>query len=349
MNPEKFTTEALCNVHSHLREGEVVGPLIKNAYEGGADLLAPMPNTSEGLTTAKKVLDYIGHARSVVPLGKQMTFMPIMMINEETPPRMIDECVEKGIHNAKLYPKWRTTKSHNGIKNYGRLLPLIAHCGKVGMKCHFHPEHPSMDFDNRDAEFAFLPIVDMFLNETQATLIWEHGTDGRCVRHWKTMAKSDRFYVTITPHHLAENEDGAFGDVASVCKPPIKTREDQCSLVRLVAENHLWVMAGPDDAPHDISAKYVSQGCCACGAYHSPYLLALYAHVLDDLLRSPGGRRIFSNFTSRNARKLHGLPPASRVVTMTRSPFQIPVRYAIGPWTVMPFWAGRGIRWQSKN
>ena len=134
------------------------------------------------------------------------------------------------------------------------------------MRFHFHPEHPDLMVGNRDAEYLFLPIIDMVLNETEATVIWEHGTDARCIPFWEEWATSGRFFVTLTAHHLLSNEDAAFGDVRQVCKPPIKTEIDRRSLVELIGKNYSWVMAGPDDAPHDIGKKYPRTTACACGA-----------------------------------------------------------------------------------
>src|SRR3989338_3468158 len=130
---ETAEVEAIAAVHSHIREGEVVGPLIEQEIEGGADVIGPMPNTDKGLTTAKDVVRYIDEAKSLVPAGKVLHFVPIVMITELT---------------------------------------------------------------TREAEFAFLPLALMFLQETKATIIWEHGTDARCIPFWEELAKeTGRFFV----------------------------------------------------------------------------------------------------------------------------------------------------------
>ncbi len=337
--------DALCNVHTHLREGDVVHQLIKLAIEGGADTLLPMPNTNAGLLTARQVLAYIAHAKEGVPEGQTVNLIPTILINEDTFTDEIDRCVDNGIINAKVYPRYRTTNSGNGVRHYGRLLSLLKWCGRRRMKLHFHPEHPWMLFNGRDAEFAFLPVADMFLNETDACIVWEHGTDGRCVLFWKEMAKSHRFFVTLTAHHLATDEDESFGDVRSVCKPPIKTRCDKEDLVRLVEEDHLWVMAGGDDAYHDTSKKHPEWGRCACGAFTTGHLLKLYAHTLGRMIRMDGGGTIFRRFTSENARRLHGLPGASRKYLLTEEHSTIPLSYRVGEGTGESFWAGRTIDW----
>jgi len=345
---EIIEVEALADMHTHLREGEVTAPLIANAIAGGADVLGIMPNTAEGLKTAAEVDSYIRRARGISPPDHQMTFIPFVMITELTTERDIYECVEKGIVDGKVYPYMRTTKSTHGVGRYGGILQIVKWCGKAGMKVHFHPEHPSLLFNNRDAEFAFLPIVEIFLEETEAIIIWEHGTDARCIPHWEgNAAQSGRLFVTLTAHHLATNEDRAFGDVRSVCKPPIKTEVDRQGLVDLVAKDYKWVMAGGDSAFHDTSAKHVEQGCCACGAYTAPFLLQLYAHALDEMLmRKENGVRTFKNFISRNARSLHHLPESSRVIKLSREQWKIPLSYPMGQQTATPFWAGQFLNWK---
>ena len=338
--------DAFCNTHSHLREGDVVPDLVQKSYDGGADVLLPMPNTAEGLITRDGVIKYIDELKQAAS-NLSMGFIPTLMINEETDVDEVFKCVNAGICDAKIYPLDRTTKSHNGVRDYVKLLSLIKYCGKVGMRVHFHPEHPWMLFSNRDAEYAFLPIVDMFLRQTNATIIWEHGTDARCIPFWKEMARTGRFFVTLTAHHLLTDEDEVFGDVRSVCKPSIKTKGDQQSLVALVAEDFRWVMAGADDAPHDIVNKHVHEGKCACGAYTAPFALQLYAHALDSILSiGERGYEVFTKFTSRNARfGLYNLAPTSRRFELSPEPFQIPGHYKIGSWVVEPFWANQILKY----
>ncbi len=340
--------EPLANVHSHLREDDIVGPLIERAIEGGADVLGMMPNTVDGLKDAPAVNNYSFKAKcEVTRIGIPVQLIPFVMITESTGGGTIADCVESNIFDGKVFPFYRTTNSENGVFRYGgRVLSTVKYCGEKGMKVHLHPEHPSGVYENRDAEFAFLTIARMFLEETDATIVWEHGTDARCIPHWEDMAKSGRFYVTLTAHHLAATEDDVFGDVRGVCKPPIKTRADQKALAELVAKDYPWVMAGGDDAFHDQRKKHVDVGRCACGAYTAPFLLPLYAHALENLFESEKGVETFVNFTSRNARKLHGLLPPTRKITLAREKWKIPPFYKIGPKVALPFWGGQEINWR---
>src|SRR3989344_4846316 len=191
--------DAIANDHEHLREGEVVKPLVEYVVHGGADVVLPMPNTNAGLTTPDMVLEYVKRAESFVPDGYRLTFIPTMFVNEYTPLDRINEAADKGVKDVKFIHRERTTKSKNGFRKTGGMLPITKRCGEEKVKVHIHPEHPWMLFDGRDAEFAFLPVGDMLLNETEAVIIWEHGTDGRCIPFWKEMAYSGRFFVTLTP------------------------------------------------------------------------------------------------------------------------------------------------------
>ena len=342
--------DTLANLHWHGREiGPVISGLAREAIRGGADVLAPMPNTEEPLTTAKRVLTYIRRAKKRVPRGKKVTFLPIVMLTEDTTYDELIACRQAGIRDGKIYPYLRTTKSEHGVRKWGKMINVVRWCGELGIKVHVHFEHPNPVYINRDAEYLCLPIAELFLEETDAILIWEHGSDSRCIPAWKKMAKTGRFFVTLTAHHLACNEDEAFGDVRKKCKPPIKTEYDRAALVSLVLEDHPWVMAGPDDAAHDVNKKQVHVGRCACGDYTSPFLVQLYAHALDPLLYTEiytkRGVAVFNNFISRNARSLHNLPPASRKLKLVRKPFKIPPLYKIGPWKVEPYGAGETIDW----
>jgi len=347
METTEFVTEALADVHVHLREGDVVPHLIFHSIAGGADVLGAMPNTTKGLMTAGQVTEYINQAglfafRHEPPVS----FIPFVMITEKTTEKEIDDCIAVGITHAKVYPYQRTTQSEYGVTHYQRIIPIIRHCGKVGMTCHFHPEHPWMLFGNREAEFCFIPVMKMFFDETAAHIVWEHGTDAQCIPFWEEMAKTGRFGLTLTAHHLASNEDLTFGDIRATCKPPIKTERDRRGLVDLVCKNYDWVMAGTDTAFHDWPKKHVEKGRCNCGAFTAPFALPLYAHALEKLFSSEEGFQTFINFTSRNARKRYKLPESSRQVKLVRKPWEIPLKYEVGPQTASPFWAGQILNWK---
>jgi dihydroorotase len=344
-------TDAFAQMHSHLREGEeVMEPLIDYAFQGGVDWLLTMGNTQQGLLSADQSAAYRRSCQRLVSAGRKMGFTPTIIINEQTPDYEIDRCADLGIFDGKVLPFERTTHAHYGVRRYIELREKIRRMAKRKMRLHLHPETPDPLIDDNEAEWQFISTVDWMLDDSDVTVIWEHGTDARCIPKWKDWASNyrkdgrSRFWLTLTAHHLATWSSRERGNTGSECNPPYKNRRDCEDLVRLVAEDLPWVMAGADDAPHDTSKKR-KIGRCACGAYTAPYLAALYAHALNDLLLTERGLATFFNFTSRNARKLYNLPDASRMVTLVRQPFRIPDSYPVGPWTVEPFWAGKEIMW----
>ncbi len=346
-----FRLNCLVDLHSHLREmvESIMEPLIDNTRKGGVEIVGGMPNTKKGLRTAEDVHDYRLFVEMCIGKGKPISFVPYLMITEETTPDIVNACVKLGIRDAKVYPFMRTTQSEYGVKRYARIIRIMRHCGRVGMRVHVHPEHPKMTFSHRDAEFAFIPVVYMLIEETEDALTeiwWEHGSDSRSIPHWKTMAETGRFVVTICAHHLASNEDDVRGDVAGVCNPSIKPETDRLALCSLVAEDHGWVIGISDSAYHNEPFKHPDSGRCSCGAYTAPFLAPLFAHALDPLLQKPGGVEVFQRFTSGNARSQLGLTQSSSVVRMVRESQVIPLQYQIGNETAVPFWGGRTLDWQ---
>ena len=346
--PFSFETDVGANPHFHAREiGPVMKALIGGAYKGGVDVLGLQPNTTVPLTTASRVSHY--HRSALGFAGGEkwslMQFIPFVMLTEDTTFNDLKACKVAGIRDGKIYPYFRTTKSKHGVRRYGKMLQIVRWCGELGIRVHAHFEHPDPVYINRDAEYLCLPICQEFLQESTAVIFWEHGSDARCIPAWKKFADTypERFFVTLTAHHLAWNEDQAFGDVRKKCKPPIKTEFDRLAFLQLIAENYQWVMLGADDAAHDVQAKHVHSGKCNCGAYTSQFLMALCAHTLEALLYTAHGRRVFQNFTSRNARKVFGLPRATRKIRLERVETKIPLSYQIANWIVEPPGAGETI------
>ncbi len=340
--------QAIADTHLHLREGaKLVKDLIAASAQGGADFAIFMPNTQAGLKNGVEAERYYKVARNADREGK-LDLRATFVITPDTTFETLKNCVQCGVRDAKVYPRGRTTNSSYGVSDYGALLPIIKRCGEMGIRVHFHPEHPIGLVPNRDAEYLFIPIMDMFLRETKATLIWEHGTDGRCVPFWEEWGEKEkgRFAVTLTAHHLLTTEDVVFGDVRGVCKPPIKTEADRFRLIDLVAAGYSWVMAGSDSAPHPVHKKNVQQGRCACGAFTAPFLHSLYAQALGDILfDTETGINLYNAFVSENARKFYDWPASSREIVLINEPFTIPNSYLLGGEEYELFMAGEMLRW----
>jgi dihydroorotase len=346
----RISVAKLIDPHVHLREGEgVIEALISHSVMGGAIVLGPMPNTLEGLKTAAQVTAYIENAKKLVPGGADVKFIPIAMLTEDTTFEMIDEWVAAGILDAKVYPLKRTTNSEYGVEAYSKILKLVDYCGKVGVRVHLHPENPNMLFGNRDAEYQFIPIMEMLIQQAPETIfVWEHATDRRCIPFFKEWAKSGRFYVTITAHHLISNEDNSYGDVRAVCKPNPKEEADRLALITLISEKNRWVMAGTDTAFHDKTAKHTLAGKCACGAFTAPNALVMYAHALDHLFGRSSSSDVFDNFVLYNASDLYGLDlfKHKNDAVLEEGEWEVPDKYKVADKVALSFMAGEKLKWK---
>lgn len=355
MTTPQITIRRLRHLHSHFREADVLPSYLDMAYRGGSSVVGGMPNLKVPLTTADRLLAYLKAAEAAIPTGRPFTFVPIAYLNEKTTFEMMVEFMKVGAFHFKVYPRYRTTQSEDGVVNYYPIIEIVRRAAiyareVFGKKLyvHFHPEHPHKDFIGRVAEFVFLVVAEMFLVNTEAIIVWEHGTDGECIIMWKKFAETGRFFLTITPHHLIENEDTAGGMINALCKPPYRREPDRQALVALIAEDHPWVMLGPDDAPHDEVAKRPEDGCgCAFGAYHAFCLPEVCAHALDPILKKgEQGRVTFQNFTGDNAERNFDLPPTTETITLERRPFRIPMRVSVGgKFLVIPYRAGKELLW----
>jgi dihydroorotase len=313
---------------------------------GGADVGLFMPNTVGGIHTANESVIYQNFIPHSANVGS-IIVVPTMLLTEDTTQDEIRRAAEQGIRDLKVYPKERTTNSasRNGVRDYHKLIPVMGLCADLGVRVHVHPGSPLMSIDDYDAEFGFLSVIDVFLR-TGVTVVAEHISDCRCLPSYLDFAKTGRFYVTITAHHLASNRSRSYGDVRSVCQPPIQAEGSRLALIELVAANHPWVMAGTDSAPHGNKKKHVASGKCACGAFTAPFAHLLYAHALGPrLFLSSFGIETYINFTSRNMRRVYNLPASSRRIYLVSAPFIIPENYKVCSDLVEPFWAGQQLNY----
>ena len=101
--------EALANIHWHGRElGQVMKALIREAKNGGADVLLPMPNTLKPLSTAEQVIHYVGEAEDHHTSPRDsVRFIPTVMLTENTNREELELCKKHHISDGKIYPFMR--------------------------------------------------------------------------------------------------------------------------------------------------------------------------------------------------------------------------------------------------
>jgi dihydroorotase len=238
------------------------------------------------------------------------------------------------IIGVKLYPAGVTTNSAAGVTDLGAIEPTLESMQRLGIPLLVHGETHGFVLD-REAEF--LPIYERLARAfPRLTIVMEHITTRQAV---ELLERHDNLFATITLHHLLITLDDVAGGLLSphlFCKPIAKRPEDRDALLAAVLGAHPKVMFGSDSAPHPRHSKE-SAG-CAAGVFSAPVALPLLAQQFEqhDALAN------LQAFVSDNARRIYGIAPPRKVVTLERARWRVPERYG----DVVPFWAGEELEWQ---
>jgi dihydroorotase len=120
------------------------------------------------------------------------------------------------------------------------------------------------------------------------------------------------------------------------CKPIAKRPEDRAALLEAALEAHPKVMFGSDSAPHPTHAKETCG--CAAGIFTAPLALPALAQLFD--IR--GKLDNMQAFVSDNAKRIYGIAPLDKTITLVKEPMQVPRQYG----EVVPMFAGETLLWR---
>ena len=97
---------------------------------------------------------------------------------------------------------------------------------------------------------------------------------------------------------------------------------------------------GSDSAPHTTASKESSCGCA--GVYSAHAALELYLTFFEQQRALDK----FEGFASHFGADFYGLPRNTGSLTLVRSAWTVPERYAFGEEQLTPFQAGETLQWQ---
>jgi dihydroorotase len=188
-----------------------------------------------------------------------------------------------------------------------------------------------------DREAEFLPIYARLARRfPRLTIIMEHITTASAVA---LLDEYSNLYATVTLHHLLITLDDVAGGLLQphlFCKPIAKRPEDRAALLAAALRAHPKLMFGSDSAPHPLSRKEAAG--CAAGIFSAPVILPL----LVELFESHDALSSLQPFISDNARRIYGIAPPTKTITLARKPWAVPASFD----DVVPFCAGRTLPWQ---
>jgi dihydroorotase len=318
------------DMHLHLRDGamlSLVAPLSAAGFAGAVI----MPNLAPPVDSLEHLEQY--RAAVLAAAGGQ-AFEPYMTLFFRSYSEAELAAAKPQIIGVKLYPAGVTTNSAAGVTDLGAIEPTLESMQRLGIPLLVHGETHGFVLD-REAEF--LPIYERLARAfPRLTIVMEHITTRQAV---ELLERHDNLFATITLHHLLITLDDVAGGLLSphlFCKPIAKRPEDRDALLAAVLGAHPKVMFGSDSAPHPRHSKE-SAG-CAAGVFSAPVALPLLAQQFEqhDALAN------LQAFVSDNARRIYGIAPPRKVVTLERARWRVPERYG----DVVPFWAGEELEWQ---
>ena len=329
---DKITIDSPLDMHLHIRDGEMMENIIRYSTTPFSGALI-MPNTIPPLTSRQEILDY--RDRILKAKGED-SFEPYMSVFFKS---SYDYDFLKSIKDiilvVKLYPSGVTTNSEGGVVsvNLDEVGDTLSAMEKLGIPLSIHGETMGTTFE-REAEF--LPTYELLAKTfPRLKIIMEHISDRRTVR---LLDKYPNLYATVTLHHLTITLDDLLGGALKphlFCKPIVKTSADRDALQKLVLSGNPKVMFGSDSAPHPQDKKENQNG--SAGIFSAPTLLQGIVELFD----KNGKLDLLQNYLSDNAKRIYGVNPPKKLVTLEKKEMKISESYG----GVIPMLAGETLSW----
>lgn len=336
----KITLPKWYDLHTHLRQGGLIGPIVKSQIDMGCVGVLAMPNTKP--PTAKVFKDdpleywciegYLDFIRREGGDALQDIIVPLYL-TKDTTPEMIAKGAESGLlRAAKYYPPHGTTGADFGypFDNYFEN-GVFAAMEEHGVVLCIHGEQHHMEaceyFDeDSNAEDVFyktqMPkLVERFPNLKVAC---EHVTTRTAVEFVK--AQGANVVASITPQHLLYTVGHLLQGLKYhlFCLPLLKFDADRQALrVAATDPENTKFYAGTDSAAHTVKATECG---CAAGCFTGGIAPQLYAQAFEEAgvdLSSEGGKNALEAFLCLNGPRFYGLEAAKGTMTLEKTPQQI--------------------------
>lgn len=340
---QKITLTRPDDWHLHLRDGAVLASVLPHTARQFARAIV-MPNLKPPVTTTAQALAYRERILAALPEG--MRFQPLMTLylTDNTPPEEIIRAKESGIvHAVKLYPAGATTNSDAGVTSLNKCHKALEAMQKVDMPFLVHGEVTDAEIDLFDREAVFIDQVmePLRRNMPELRIVFEHITTKDAAQY--VAESSGPLAATVTAHHLLYNRNEIFkGGIRPhyYCLPVLKREEHRQALVKAATSGSAKFFLGTDSAPH---AKGLKEHACGCaGCYTALHAMELYTEAFDRV----GALDKLEAFASFNGPDFYKLPRNTEMITLERSPWEVPSELPLGETTIVPLNAGESIKWK---
>lgn len=363
-----FTLPYWYDLHTHLRQEELLRPIIQSQLDMGCAGVLAMPNTKPPVAKISKVDagDYVGidsYLSHIKAAGGDMfdDIIVPLYLTKDTSAEMIERGAESGLLRAvKYYPPHGTTGADFGFpfQNFmdnGVFRAMEKHGVVLCIHGEEHGLHGSDYFDeDTNAEDVFYTSSMPALVERFPLLkvACEHVTTKTAVDF--VSAASEHVVASITPQHLLYT----VGDLLQGCKyhlyclPLLKFNKDRAALRAAATNpNNTKFYAGTDSAAHTVKATPCG---CAAGCFTGGIAPQLYAQAFEESgvdLSTEDGQATFKRFLCDNGVQFYGLMPSPKTFTLTKEPQSVALIPVEGGAEITPLPVGLGqseIPWSIK-
>jgi len=335
------------SAHNHLREGLFLNDIIE--AERYYSYLVAMGNLSSPTDTAESVMDY----DAKIERDAEFTSIPTLMLTKRTSVEVIEDAYERGIRAVKFLPGSTSTNSDDGISFFDLMEPhgyyLMDAIVDSGMLFLVHAELSNCRNGAPIDEFArcarALPFLEqiVFHFGSEIKMVVEHANDRLTIEFVRQASKKGlNVWATIRPHDtiltwddVCDAKTGKVIHPLNYAKPIAKTEDDRLAALEAMVGGEDCFFYGPDSAPHPLIDKMNGKA-----GIFVPSWLAIPL-VVQTFERTSSLHKL-QKFTVDVARKVYGLPEVKRILTLKKTPFNIPQTYHGIP----VFLAGKTLDWQ---
>jgi dihydroorotase len=342
------------DLHTHLRQDEILPIVIHSHIKAKCAGLLAMPNTVPPVAKLFKSDDddymsieeyqelILEHTKDKI----EHLITPLYLTKDTTPELIIKGATTGILKACKFYPPFGTTNA-----DHGREVDFFIENGvfremeKQGVILCIHGEESKLStqeyFDkNKNAEEIFYKnnMVKLHRLFPNLKIVCEHLTTEVAVEFVK--GANNNVAATITPQHLLYT----IADLVKgfkyhlYCLPLLKFENDREAL-RLAAtsRNNTKFFAGTDSAPH---FHKVTECGCAAGCFTAEVAPQMYLEAFEMAglnMEDKQAQEIFENFLCTNGANFYSLPISKKQFTVTKRSSSVDIiKYKDGTLVPLP-------------
>lgn len=330
-----ITIDSPLDMHLHLRDDamlKLTAPLSANFFAAAV----VMPNLVPPVTDVTSMRLY---EERIASATEDVAFCPLMtlFLKNQTEKELEEACALPHFFGLKLYPAGATTNSEGGVSQFSQIERTLSIMQEMDIPLLVHGESHGFVMD-REREFLsiYRSLAEKF---PKLRISMEHITTADALQ---LLDQYENLVATVTLQHLLLTLDDLAGGSLRpelFCKPILKRPEDREALLEAALNGHPRLMFGSDSAPHPRSKKE----CCGCaaGVFTAPFALPQLASVFAKY----GHIENLQAFVSDNARKIYGITPQRKCVTLVDRPTHIPPLFKGYGESIIPMMANEYIPW----